>query len=170
MGYPPTLLFLLIYPSMQHEPAQLLPEFSNLSLFSASQTPGQDFVTSLIPPLPQPTNEATSELLPCSREDPGMKTQPPPTPDSSQSEVPGQQLAQEKAHGVPGGKNIARSCAQRKPHRGGLILGLMLQVPALCCVNPPAWGHVGPGTTLTSRGGALSLTCNLLLEWRNKGS
>lgn len=53
------------------------------SWFSASQTQEQDFVKSLIPPLSQPLNKLTSELLPCSREDPGMNTQPPHTLNSS---------------------------------------------------------------------------------------
>lgn len=135
-----------------------------------SQAPGQDFVTSLIPPLPQPTNEATSELLPCSREDPGMKTQPPHTPDSSHLRCRASSWPRRRHTVYLGGKTSLGAVPRGSHIAGGLILGLMLQVPALCCVNSPAWGHVGPGTTLTSRGGALSLTCNLLLEWRNKGS
>lgn len=128
---------------MWHEPALLLLEFSSLSWFSALKTQGQDFATSLIPPLPQPISQDNSELLPCSSEDAGMKI-PSDILNSRHlwSEVRASSWPRRRLTMYLRGTHPSKLCPEEAAGDFLLRLKLKYQPFSLCCVSSSAWGLI----------------------------
>lgn len=129
-GISPTLLFLLIYSSMQHKPAQLLLEFSNLFFFSALRL--RDQTWSLHQFLHSP-NQSISQLRATLLIRGRCRNENTTTPCTRELliKVLGQQLAQENAYHVSEGKTSLKAVPRGSHTAGGFLLGLKLQVPVL---------------------------------------